>query len=83
MKSLKLSSTLQSIGAQAFANCTAIKEISCRAEVPPVCGENAFKNVNKKAQLYVPIQSIEAYKNADGWREFEEIVALPTKATKK
>jgi hypothetical protein len=51
--------------------------------VPPVCGENAFKNVNKKAQLYVPIQSIEAYKNADGWREFEEIVALPTKATKK
>lgn len=83
MKSLKLSSTLQSIGAQAFANCTAIKEISCRAEVPPVCGENAFKNVNKKAQLYVPIQSIEAYENADGWREFEEIVALPTKATKK
>ena len=34
-------------------------------------GIDAFKGVD--AELYVPLESIEDYKNATGWKEFKEI----------
>ena len=37
-------------------------------------GIDAFKGVD--AELYVPLESIEDYKNATGWKEFKEIKEL-------
>ena len=41
------------------------------AQVPPVCEDRALQDINKgTCKLYVPVGQVEAYKAAEGWREF-------------
>ena len=52
--------------------------ITCQAVTPPTCkSTNAFINVNKSIPLYVPAESVEAYKEAYAWKEFTNILAIP------
>jgi hypothetical protein len=60
--------------------------MNCRATVPPVLGKAAFKldEVNgivltplqEQLNLLVPKASVEAYKNAPGWKEFKKIIDI-------
>lgn len=62
------------IGEYAFSGCTGLTSLYCNAEVPPTCGDEIFKDVNKsKCILYVPENSISAYQAADQWKEFRKI----------
>ena len=55
----------------AFNNCTSITQISSEAVVPPTCGINALDDINKsKCKLIVPKNSLDAYKQADQWKDF-------------
>ena len=45
--------------------------LQSRAEVPPVCGNQALDDINKwTCELFVPAKSLDAYKAADQWKEF-------------
>ena len=68
------------IGASAFAECTGLKEVICLAPTPPIAGVDAnpspsdwmFAGVDvANVLLYVPMESIELYRNADQWKDFQ------------
>lgn len=68
-----------------FAGCTGLKSITCASTTPPTCrdywsGEPAlycFDSVNKSIPVYVPANSIDEYKNANIWKDFTNIQAIP------
>lgn len=65
---------MERIGANAF-DLTSINKVICYATVPPVCEENAFDlDKSKPSTLIVPKGFIDAYKNADQWKDFSNIV---------
>lgn len=65
------SPSLQRIGEQAFANKTALNELTSFAITPPTLGKNVFLNVPvSKVNLNVPTESENAYKNAEQWKDF-------------
>ena len=61
---------ITSIGDYAFNGCSNIKEMTCNAITPPVCGTSVFRDINKTIPLHLPEASVELYKIADQWEEF-------------
>ena len=71
LESVTLGSGLETIGDWAFEGCSSLAEITCRATVPPVCGQYCFADVDiSNCTLSVPEWAEEAYKTADVWKEF-------------
>jgi len=66
------------IGKSAFSGCTGLKSIICKALTPPACGNNyAFRNVPESIPLYVPANSLDAYKEAEIWKDFTNRQVIP------
>ena len=94
--SIVIPSTVNSIGASAFAGCTNLKSITVNRVTPidlsAVAGvrgaltraggsSSVFEGVNKETCiLYVPAESIDAYKQAEGWKDFKKIYAISATA---
>ena len=77
LTSIELPNSLTSIGESAFGGCRVITSITNYATVPQVITASTFNNLNKYAcTLYVPAESVEAYKAADIWKEFPHIQAI-------
>ncbi|MBF1612639.1 MAG: leucine-rich repeat domain-containing protein, partial [Prevotella sp.] len=71
LQKVNIGNSVKTIGTLAFNNCTSITQISSEAVVPPTCKYNVFNNVNKsKCKLIVPKNSLDAYKQADQWKDF-------------
>lgn len=67
---------LLSIGSWAFSNCRSLEYIECLATEPPALDPSAFDGVEKiYVTLVVPAEAIEAYRNADHWKEFKRITS--------
>lgn len=62
--SLDLPDTLTDLAKGAFQSCTQLSSIICRAVVPPSAQSNLFFQVPATANVYVPAESVEAYKTA-------------------
>ena len=82
--SIELPSTVTFIDGVAFSLPisfeTALKTFTCHAILPPSLGNNVFEYLEPGAnliRLYVPGASLEAYKAADQWKEFEIILPIP------
>ena len=78
--SLTIGENVNSIGGRAFWECGKIKTVTCKAILVPNLGEDVFPfwfggNINN-ATLYVPAESIDAYKNADQWKDFGQILPI-------
>ena len=76
---LALPSTITSIGGWAFSNNFNLQSIICNATTPPVLDDYAFSSTTDK-DIKVPLSSIVAYRQADGWKNFtnyygEEVAA--------
>ncbi len=70
LTSITLPNSLMTIGYDAFNRCS-LTSITSLAVTPPECGENVFGGVNmQRCTLYVPAESIDAYKQALGWKDF-------------
>lgn len=67
-KTIVLPSTLTTIGANAFTYAT-IGSMVIEATTPPTLEANVFMNANA-FPLYVPDESVEAYKAASGWSAY-------------
>ena len=84
---LILPASLQSIGMYAFDMCSSLTKVTCCATTPPIMsdGESEYKyHVFLRVPvsdipLYVPTESIDAYKEANQWKEFGQI--LPIEST--
>jgi len=70
LASVTIPRSVTSIGFAAFHACTSLTSITSLNPVPPIV-DVSFPEVDKNAcTLYVPIESVLAYKNADEWKEF-------------
>ena len=71
LKSITIPNSVTTIGEGAFKDCNKIKQIISEAAMPPHCFNNVFVGINtKECKLFVPKNSVDAYKKADGWKEF-------------
>ena len=71
LTSVTIPNSVTEIGDRAFSGCINITQISSEAVVPPICGPNVFADTNKsKCKLIVPKNSLDAYKQADQWKDF-------------
>ena len=77
LTSVKIGSNVTSIGAFAFQNCANIDSIQILSAAPPTIEATTFIGVDmSSAALFVPEASLEAYTDATGWGEFQDIEAI-------
>ena len=75
---VELPSTLVEIRPSAFSSITGITKVTCLATTPPNSGEYFTSEVYQNATLYVPMNSVELYRAAAGWCNFQNIVGIDT-----
>ena len=68
-----LGNGVTSIGFRVFVDCSALAELTVTATEPPVVAANAFENVSRDITVYVPAESLDAYKAASVWSEFTNL----------
>ena len=73
LTSLDISSSITNIGDSAFAGCTALDSIYCRASVPPTIMPTTFDGVDRSIPLYIPEGKIMDYMFAPYWNEFTNL----------
>lgn len=66
-----IGSGIESIGDGAFDDLTYLTSIHCTAVTPPTLGEMTI-NFDGPTQIYVPAESVAAYKSAPGWSDYAE-----------
>ena len=67
--------SVSSIGSYAFANCNSIlKYVFNRTTPPDLANTNAFSNINSICKIYVPDESVEAYKTATNWITYADYI---------
>ena len=78
-----LGANITSIGERAFFGCYSLKNVYCKAVIPPSLGVDAFKTYNWPEQncvihslqaIYVPSECVDAYKSASGWSGYKDLI---------
>lgn len=78
LTSVDIGSGVTTIGDFAFNLCEYLSYVTCRAATPPVIYEFTFKIQNgsgfgiEDTKLYVPDNSLSAYRSTEYWLEFED-----------
>lgn len=71
---VELHDGIQSIDHMAFQACPELERIVCRSTTPPALVESALDSDQYAVMtLYVPAEAVEAYRQADGWKNFAKI----------
>ena len=80
LSSIDIPSNVTFIGFFSFIMCENLTEVTCHVQQPidiSVFGDNVFPNPNiANCTLYVPANSVNAYKAAPIWKNFKEILAI-------
>ena len=76
LKTVTIGSGVTSIGSGAFERCTGLTSVTCHAQKVPSAGSYVFYNVPSTATLYVPAETVEAYKYASQWKDFGRILPI-------
>ena len=77
LTSIEIPNSVTSIGESAFEACENLISITFKGSTPPEFGEEVFEYVDNSIPVYVPANSMEAYKNALGGLGVSNIKALP------
>lgn len=84
LTSITIPDGVTEIGEGAFSGCSGLTEIYCAASIPPACRSYCFLNVDKSdCTLYVPEGTADAYKAADEWKDFYNIVETDFSGTEE
>lgn len=77
LSSITLPDSITSIESGAFSGCSGLTSVTLTALIPPTLGSSAFSNTNN-CPIYVPAESVDAYKLATNWSEYaSRIQAIP------
>ena len=56
----------------AFEDCVNLHSIYCPANTPPQGSQYMFQHNASDRKIYVPTQSVEAYKSAEYWSDYAD-----------
>ena len=67
LTSVTIPDSVTTIGNSAFSWCESLTSVYCKATTPPDEGFYMFYKNASDLKIYVPMESVEAYKSASGW----------------
>lgn len=77
--SVTIPSGVTSMGNAVFRNCVSLASVTVLATTPPTLGVNAFYGNASGRKIYVPAESVDAYKTATNWSSYAaDIEAIPS-----
>lgn len=71
LSELIIPSGVETIDSKAFEGCTGLNKITVNIQTPFAIGDGAFDNTNN-CPIYVPNESLEAYKTTQGWSAYAD-----------
>lgn len=78
LTNVTIPNSVTSIRQYAFRGCTSLSSVTCLATIPPTLEYDVFDNTND-CPIYVPEDSVDAYKAASGWSTYaSRIQAIPS-----
>lgn len=73
LQEIIIPTTIKSIGSKAFSVCVDLLKVYCKAITPPAM-EQAFDSNPYNRTIYVPRESVDAYKSAPGWSNYADAI---------
>ena len=70
LTSLTIPNSVTSIGQNAFSGCSGLTSVTVRAATPPTLPSGGFNGTPSSLVIYVPAESVDAYKAASGWSTY-------------
>lgn len=67
LETVTIPSSVTSIGSDAFVGCTSLNSMYLYSSTPPTVANGAFGGVPETCNIYVPAESVDAYKAASSW----------------
>ena len=74
LRTVTLPSSVTSLGDGAFSHCHVLGTVTCKATTPPTMGDAVFGDDRWLTSIYVPSGSVNAYKAADGWKDYASLI---------
>lgn len=75
LEEITISESVTNIKDYAFNGCESLKKVTCYATTVPEASSSFFDHT-KSASLYVPAESIEAYRKTAPWNTFKNILPI-------
>ena len=72
MNSVTIGTGVTSIGVNALSDCKGLTSVTIQATTPPTLGANALARNSTNFVIYVPAESVEAYKAATNWSSLSD-----------
>ena len=74
LTSVTIGDSVATIGNGAFRDCSSLTSVYCKAITPSTGGFWMFDNNASDRTIYVPMESVEAYKSAEGWSDYADVI---------
>ncbi len=80
LTSITIPYSVTGIGHAAFYDCSGLRRVFCERTTPPTAnfeGSSSWSAFNDNAadrKIYVPTESVDAYKSANGWKEYADSI---------
>lgn len=79
LESITIPNSVTNINYYAFQRCGRLTSVTVKATTPPTLGSNVFSGTPSSLVIYVPAESVDAYKAASGWSNYaDKIQAIPS-----